>query len=55
MGTKLFVDPGFVHHRKIEAILGQTGTQIITNQIAQISPSTPQWRREVLIDHIYSR
>jgi hypothetical protein len=55
MGTKLLVDPGFVHHRKIEAILGPTGTEIITNQIAQLPPSTPQWRREVLIDHIYSR
>jgi len=55
MGTKLFVDPGFVHHRKIEAILGHTGTEIITNQIAQLPPSTPQWRREVLIDHIYCR
>jgi hypothetical protein len=53
--AKLFVDPGSVHHRKIEAILGRTGTEIITNQIAQLPPSTPEWRREVLIDHIYSR
>lgn len=55
MGTTLFVDPGFVHHRKIEAILGPAGTEIITNEIARIPASTPPWRREVLIDHIYSR
>jgi hypothetical protein len=53
--TTLVVDPGFVHHRKIEAILGQTGTEIINQQIANIPAQTPEWRKEVLIDHIYSR
>lgn len=53
--TTLLVDPGFVHHRKIEAILGRTGTEIINQQIANIPAQTPEWRKEVLIDHIYSR
>lgn len=53
--TTLVVDPGFVHHRKIEAILGQTGTEIINQQIAEIPLRTPDWRVEVLTDQIYSR
>lgn len=52
---KLIVDPGFVHHRKIEAILEEVGTEIISNQIAKIPVSTPEWRKEILIDNIYSR
>jgi hypothetical protein len=51
----LIVDPGFVHHRKIEAILGKIGTEIINQQIANIPLQTPDWRKEVLIDHLYSR
>ena len=53
--TTLVVDPGFVHHRKIEAILGQTGTEIINQQIAKIPLRTSDWRVEVLTDQIYSR
>lgn len=53
--TILTVDPGFVNHRKIEAILGTSGTTIINNEIAKIPLSTPDWRKKVAIDHIYSR
>lgn len=53
--TVLIVDPGFVHHRKIEAILGKQGTEIINSEIARIPHQTPEWRKNVLIDHIYSR
>ncbi|BDA71712.1 hypothetical protein CAL7716_058780 [Calothrix sp. PCC 7716] len=53
--TSLVVDPGFVHHRKIEAILGQTGTEIISKEIERIPSQTPNWRKEVIISHIYSR
>lgn len=55
MGTKLHVDPGFVHHRKIEAIVGKSGSEVITKMISGISAATPEWRKEVLIDQIYSR
>ena len=51
----LIVDPGFVHHRKIEAILGQNGSEILNNEIAKIPFQTPEWRKNVLIDNIYSR
>lgn len=52
---KLTVDPGFVHHRKIEAILQETGTQIINQEISKIPLTTPEWRKNVVIDHIYTR
>lgn len=55
MGPKLQVDPGLVHHRKIESLLGTSGSTIVSDLIAQISSSTPEWRREVLIDQIYSK
>ena len=55
MGAKLHADPGLVHHRKIESLLGTTGSTIISDLIAQIAPSTPDWRKEVLIDQIYSK
>jgi hypothetical protein len=51
----LTVDPGFVNHRKIEAILGQIGTEIINQKIANIPSQTPGWQKKVLIDNIYSR
>ncbi|MEH2036393.1 hypothetical protein [Nostoc sp.] len=53
--TTLRVDPGFVHHRKIEAILGKIGIEIINQQIVSIPLQTPDWRKEVLIDQVYSR
>lgn len=53
--TTLTVDPGFVNHRKIETVVGQSGTSIINNEIANIPLNTPEWRKQILIDHIYSR
>lgn len=51
----LIVDPGFVHHRKIEAILGQNGTEILNNEIAKIPAQTPEWKKNVQIDNLYAR
>lgn len=51
----LIVDPGFVHHRKIESILGEIGSEIINQQIANIPLQTPDWRKEVIVDSVYSR
>ena len=48
------IDPGFVHHRKIETILGQPGMRVINELIAQL-PEMPPHLREVRIDHIYTR
>lgn len=55
MEKVMTVDPGFVHHRKIETILGEAGTEIFNTEISKIPISTPEWRKEVVIDHIYTR
>lgn len=48
------IDPGFIHHRKIETILGAPGMAIIDEQIRNL-PEIPEWQRRVRIDHIYAR
>lgn len=48
------IDPGFVHLRKIEAILGPASMRVLDNLIAQL-PEMPEWQRELRIDHIYTR
>lgn len=53
--NKLVVDPGFVNHRKVEAILQDAGTSLINKKIAEIPSVTPEWRKKVVIDHIYTR
>jgi len=53
--SKLWIDPGFVHHRLIEGVLGLQGSDLIAREVARISASEPDWRRSVLTDHIYSR
>ncbi len=49
------IDPGFVHHRKIETILGLEGTEIINNLIRKIPNNIPEWQKPIQIDHIYTR
>jgi len=49
----LIIDPGFVHHRKIDAILGRPGIDFINDAIAKL-PDMPDWEKKVKIDHIYS-
>ncbi len=51
----LWVDPGFVHHGMIESLLGPQGSAIVTQQIEKIPASTPDWRKAVLVDHIYAQ
>ncbi len=53
--SKLWIDPGFVHHRLIEGVLGPQGSDFIAREVARIPASEPDWRRSVLTDHIYSR
>lgn len=52
---ELVVDPGFVHHRKVETILQEGGTKVINQKISEIPATTPDWRKNVVIDHIYTR
>jgi hypothetical protein len=49
------IDPGFVHHRKIETILGSQGMSIIDEQIRNLPQNLPDWQRPVRIDHVYTR
>lgn len=46
------IDPGFVHRRRIQTMLGQAGMDIVDECIRRI-PHTPEWEREIRIDHIY--
>ncbi|MBC8551804.1 MAG: hypothetical protein H8D23_19320 [Candidatus Brocadiales bacterium] len=49
----LVIDPGFVHHRKVQTIIEQKGMDLIDNTIMKL-PDLPDWERKVRIDHIYS-
>ena len=48
------IDPGFVHYRKIQTILGPEGMEIIDNEIRRL-PELPDWIKGVRIDHIYTQ
>lgn len=48
------IDPGFVHHRKIETILGPSNMMIVDERIKSL-PDLPEWQRRVRIDHIYTQ
>src|SRR6266852_5383761 len=48
------IDPGFVHHRRIETILGAKGMKYVDGLIQRL-PALPEWQRRVRIDHIYTR
>ena len=49
----LIIDPGFVHHRKVQTIVGEKGMKLIDNAINKL-PGLPEWEKKVRIDHIYS-
>jgi hypothetical protein len=53
-GLFLTIDPGFVHRRKIETILGPPGMELIDRHIQEL-PDLPEALREVRIDRIYTR
>jgi hypothetical protein len=51
---RLAVDPGFVHYRKMQTLLGPRGMGIIDEAIANL-PDLPRWMRQVRVDHIYAQ
>jgi hypothetical protein len=51
---RLSIDPGFVHRRKIQTIIGDGGMNVIDDMINRL-PDIPEWMRDVRIDHIYTR
>ncbi|HZR20694.1 MAG TPA: hypothetical protein VFE51_25665 [Verrucomicrobiae bacterium] len=50
---QLSIDPGFIHHRKIEAIVQKPGMDIIDNAISKLPHDLPEWVKAMRIDHIY--
>lgn len=54
LDLQLTIDPGFVHHRKIAAILGQKGLAIIDSLTQRIPSDLPEGLRAVRIDNIYA-
>lgn len=50
----LGIDPGFVHQRKIETIVGRNGMEVIDRRIKEL-PDLADWQRAVRIDHIYTQ
>jgi hypothetical protein len=48
----LSVDPGFVHHRKIQALIGREGMRVIDQMINEL-PDLPDFQRRLRIDYIY--
>ncbi|MEJ2745194.1 MAG: hypothetical protein P8123_05850 [bacterium] len=50
----LTIDPGFVHHRKIQTIIGSAGMNFIDEGIRQLPATLPDWTKDVRIDHIYT-
>src|SRR5712691_3249106 len=48
----LSVDPGFVHHRKIQALVGREGMRVIDQMINEL-PDLPDFQRRLCIDYIY--
>src|SRR4051794_25434484 len=48
------IDPGFVHHSRVEAVVAQPGMDLINREI-QALPDLPEWMRHVRVDHIYTR
>lgn len=49
------IDPGFVHRRKIETIIGDTGVALIDEMIAAGPRDLPEWMVESRVDRIYTK
>lgn len=47
------IDPGFVHKRKIQTIIGADGMRIIDDLITKL-PTLQDWEWKVRVDHIYN-
>jgi hypothetical protein len=52
---RMAIDPGFVHHRKIETVLGPPGMEFVNRAIREVPANAPEHMRQLQIDHIYTR
>ena len=48
------IDPGFVHHGKIEAILGSTAMKLLDQQLREL-PDMPEGLKQTRINHVYTQ
>lgn len=53
--ARLGIDPGFVHHRKIQALLGPKAMAAINMLLAGIPDDAPDFIRSLQTDHAYAR
>ena len=51
--ARLSIDPGFVHHRLIQNVVGKAGIEAINAALAQMPPDTHPHLRELQTDHLY--
>lgn len=51
--ARMSIDPGFVHHRLIQNLVGAGGVQVINEAVDQLPPELPDYVRRLQIDHIY--
>lgn len=47
------IDPGLVHHRLIQTVIGTAGCTLIDEQARRLPPM-PDWQMRVRLDHIYA-
>lgn len=53
LDAEFTIDPGFVHQRKIQTILGNKGTSIINNLVLKIPSNLQVGLKMIQINHIY--
>jgi len=49
---RLTIDPGFVHHRKIQTVIGTAGMAFVDKAIAEL-PALPEGLRKHRVNHVY--
>ena len=47
------IDPGLVHHRLIQNLIGATGLAAVNEAVARIPTDVPEHVRQLQIDHLY--
>lgn len=51
--ARMSIDPGFVHHRLIQNLVGADGVRVINEAVGRIAPELPDHIRQLQIDYIY--
>ena len=51
--ARMSIDPGFVHHRLIQNLLGVELMAHVNEAVRRIPPDAPSYVRELQTDHVY--